>query len=186
MKNKLLAGILISIGGIVFLQFEGLPGALLSSIGLLAILYSNSELWIEDMYNEEVGWDMVLQTGKTLGINLLAVWLMSFLFSEMRESSSILVQSHLDYGYWFPRAILCGFVLDITLWYSRSAGPLFIFLGTTVFMILGYPHILTEFFYISIGGMWTTRIIWYCIVVLSGNIIGANIRKILSPRKPYR
>ena len=185
MKNRLFAGILISLGGIVFLQFEGLLGSVLSSISFLAILYSEAELWTEEISRwDKIDWKWIGHTTSILALNLLAIWLMSFLFSEMKEASTFLVQEHLDYGYWFPRAVLCGLIIDISLWFGRSLGPLMIFLGTTLFMILGYPHILNEFFYISVGGVWTWQTIWYCVVVLLGNMVGANIRRVLSLRKP--
>lgn len=181
---SIVAGMMIAMGGTVYLTLGGLEGALLFSMGLLTILCLKLELF--------TGKAGLLATreitlGKLLEIwigNFLGSWIFAFLLImtpkgvDLAMRASEIVAIRLANGFFvnFIYGIFCGMLMFIAVktWPFTNGNPLYAMMPVGIFILCGFNHCIADMFYLHIGCM---DLFDYQILIPTtlGNLLGCNI-----------
>lgn len=201
--SSIIAGILIGIGGTVFIICKAklnsnpdLIGALLFSIGLFSIVVYGLNLFTGKIC-------YVLFEDKKYAVNMLTIllgnligtvtvgYLIRYTASDkVLEIATTICESKLSYNYLqsFILACFCGVMIYLGVnIYKESdhqiAKYLAIVLAVIIFILCGFEHCIANMFYFSIGNAWTLKSISYLLVMILGNTVGGVaipvLRKIL-------
>ena len=178
------AGMMIAIGGIIFLTLSGLEGALLFSMGLLTILCLKLELFTGKaglLATREI------KPGKHLQIcigNLLGSWIIAFLLImtprgiELTNKASEIVAIRLANGFFVNLiyGIMCGILMFMAVktWQFTNGNPFYAMMPVGIFIMCGFNHCIADMFYLHMGCM---HILDYYVLIPTtlGNLIGCNI-----------
>lgn len=187
--RSVLAGIFIGIGGLIYIAVSGgVLGAVLFIFSFLCIIYSDSIL-----YTARAGWIGLEGIGwKELGIillgNIFGVWLVSLLArgSGIGVDSAALISGRFDIPFFrvFMRGLGCGLIIDMIFWLWRDKQTtLPIIFGVPLFILASQEHSIADVLYILTAGIlsWRTLLVW--VLVVLGNFIGCNIRRLFIPSK---
>lgn len=181
---SIVAGMMIAIGGTIYLTLSGLEGALLFSMGLLTILCLKLELF--------TGKAGLLATreitlGKLLEIwigNFLGSWIIAFLLiltpkgAILAEEASKIVAIRLANGFFvnFIYGIMCGILMFMAVktWQFTNGNPLYAMMPVGIFILCGFNHCIADMFYLHLGCM---DILNYHVLIPTtlGNLLGCNI-----------
>lgn len=181
---SILAGMMIALGGIVFLSCGGVTGALFFSMGLLTILALKLELFTGKagllVTNE-------IKPGKLFGIwagNFIGTAILAFgliftpkglvLAEEATKIVAIRVANgpfaNLIYG------IICGMLMFMAVktFAVTNGNPLYAMLPVAIFILCGFNHCIADMFYLNMGAMELSD---YLVLIPTsiGNLIGCNI-----------
>ena len=184
-RRSVLAGIFIGLGGLGFLAVGGgIPGAIIFTFGLLCVVYSGSLL-----FTGRAGYIGTKLRWKDLGIilfgNVIGAWIVSLIARGSGvgvDYAAALVSGRLDISLFqvFMKGLGCGLIIDMVVWFWLEKNTIIpILFGVPLFILTGMLHSITEPGYIFTAGILSWRILLYWILVVFGNFIGCNIRRIL-------
>ena len=187
-RRSLFAGLLIGLGACGFLALGGIPGAIIFAFGLIGVVLSGVPL-----YTGRAGVMPLKQTGglvliwlfNVLGCILLGLLMMS-LGGEPVERAQTVVAGRLAQGPWraFLRAIGCGLIIDIAVWMYRSTKNILpVLFGVPLFILCGFYHSIADVVYLVAAWKWDPAILWYYPVIVLGNYVGCNIRRVVLPKE---
>ena len=201
LTNGLLAGIMIAVGGTVFLACFGdgsmvnkTIGAFFFSIALLSICYKGYSLYtgkigfIPEKHDREAF--SILLWG-LLG-NLIATVALGYALRAAIPAiggvAEVLCTARLTQVWWqtLLRGIFCGILMYMAVSIYRDkqtiSGILFC---VPVFILAGFEHSVANMFYFGAAGMFfsVNSIIYLAIVVL-GNTVGGMLMPLLAMLKP--
>lgn len=181
---SIVAGMMIAIGGTIFLTLSGLEGALLFSMGLLTILCLKLELFTGKaglLVTREI------TPGKLLEIwigNFLGSWIIAFLLImtprgvELANKASEIVAIRLASSFFVNLiyGIMCGMLMFMAVktWQITNGSPLYAMMPVGIFIMCGFNHCIADMFYLHMGCM---DILDYRVLIPTtiGNLIGCNI-----------
>jgi len=183
----ILAGIMIGIGGIVYLSVESkIAGAFLFSIGLFVICSSGFSLFTGKVgcivnnglsYIKELS---VIICGNLIGTYFTALLIRHTRLSGVAEKAASLSEIKLsdDLLSIFILAAFCGALMYLgvegyKMFQEPLAKYLSIFLAVMVFILSGFEHCVANMFYFSAAGVWSLRSAAYMLVMIFGNSAGA-------------
>ncbi len=183
------AGVLIAIGGCVFLACDvKYIGAFFFSVALLSICYKGYSLFtgkVGYLVNDHSKdyWEVVL-TGllgnaiATCGMGILIHYAMPHLGeAALTICTAKLEQTLLST---VVRAILCGTLMYMAVWIYREKKSISgIFLCVTVFILAGFEHSIANMFYFGASGMVSLKAFGYILVVIVGNALGGMLFPLL-------
>ena len=181
---SIVAGMMIAIGGTIYLTLSGLEGALLFSMGLLTILCLKLELF--------TGKAGLLATreitlGKLLEIwigNFLGSWIFAFLLimtpkgADLAMRASEIVAIRIANGFFvnFIYGIICGMLMFIAVktWQFTNGNPFYAMMPVGIFIVCGFNHCVADMFYLHMGCL---HISDYLVLIPTtiGNLAGTNI-----------
>ena len=199
--NGLLAGIMIAIGGSVFLACFGdgsmlnkTIGAVFFSVALLCICYKGYSL-----FTGKVGYIPEKHDGEAFSIllwgllgNLIATVALGYALRgaipTIGSVAEVLCTARLTQVWWqtLIRGIFCGILMYMAVSIYRDkqtiSGILFC---VPVFILAGFEHSVANMFYFGAAGMFFSldSIIYLAIVVL-GNTVGGMLMPLLAMLKP--
>lgn len=183
--NGIFAGILISIGGAVYLSCDNkYVGAVLFSVALLCICYQGYSLYTGKICyipqkhgKEEIS---VLLTG-LLG-NFLATtvcgYALRYAIPKIGKAALISCNAKLqqNFGQTLIRAIFCGILIFLAVDIFRNhKTPLGILFCIPVFILSGFEHSVADMFYFASSGIVSLNAFVFIIVVILGNSIGGAL-----------
>ena len=178
---SVLAGIMISMGCIVYLTCGGPIGAALFSIGLLTILVFKFELF--------TGKAGLLATNEIAGRKLLDIWCGNFVGTfitaliiyatpkgvELSALAEEIVQVKAANGDLvnFIYGVACGLLMYIAV-SSWKHGPIYTIIPVATFILCGFNHCVADMFYLHLG---STSFLDYGMLIPTtvGNIIGTML-----------
>ena len=181
------AGIMIGIGGTIYLSMSSkVLGAIFFSIGLMMICIFNMNL-----YTGKIGYiinnkkSYLLELLLSLLGNFIGNYLVAFLIRNTRyaylsetarEISMIKINDSIISI--LILAIFCGILMFLAVDnYKKNksdfAKYLGIFMCVIVFILSGFEHCIANMFYFSLGSVWSTKSLWYILIMIIGNSIGA-------------
>ena len=185
--RAVLAGVMISIGGTIFLTCESkLLGAFLFSIGLYAIcafglnLYTGKIGYVIDnkpKYLIELGITLIGNLVGTVGCGYLLfltrqgekIRTVAKAISEIKLNDNLLSI--------FILSIFCGIIMylavDLFKRLTDFGKYMGIFMGITVFILAGFEHCVANMYYFSAANMWDWKTILYVLVMIAGNSVGS-------------
>lgn len=184
MLLSILAGMMIAIGGIVFLSVGGTTGALLFSMGLLTILTLKLELFtgkagLFATKEIRIGKLIEIWCGNFLGTLAIAIGL---LFTPrglvLAEKASEIVAIRVGNGIFanFIYGIFCGMLMFMAVktFIVANGQPLYAMMPVAIFILCGFNHCIADMFYLHMGCM---HISDYLVLIPTtiGNFIGCNI-----------
>ena len=185
-RLSLFAGLLIGLGAYGFLALGGIPGAIIFAFGLIGVVLAGA----------------LLYTGKAGVLNdigaLTKIWfwnvvacifiglLVYALGGEPFERAQTVVAGRLAQGPWrsFLRAVGCGLIIDLSVYLYRISKSLIpIIFGVPLFILCGFYHSIADVVYLVGAWKWSPDILWFYPIIVLGNYVGCNIRRVLLPKE---
>ncbi len=187
--KAIVAGLCISIGGVVYLSLEShIAGAFLFSIGLVTIYTFDLNLFTGKVcYLPEKGLRYLPEVAAVLAGNTLSTVGMGTLLRTTRLAKLVpytqdMVSAKLSdtLGSTLIVAVLCGFLMSIAvLGYHKikdgTGRYLVLILPVMVFILAGFEHSIADLFYYSFAGAWGAKALLYIILIILGNLAGGLI-----------
>ena len=187
--RAILAGIMISIGGTIYLSLENkMLGAFLFSIGLFAICTNGYNLYTGKIgYVIENKIKYLLELLLTLLGNVIGTVSCGYLLSlsrigtNLREKAQLICEIKLNDNLLsiFILAVFCGIIMYLAVDLYKKLNDfgkyMGIFLGITVFILAGFEHCVANMYYFSAADMWSWKTVFYVLVMVLGNSIGSII-----------
>ncbi len=183
-RQSIMAGILIGLGACGFLALGGLTGAIIFAFGLIGVVLTGIPL-----YTGRAGvmtsipgiikvwwWNVV--GAMAVGLVVAAIG------GSMAESAYNTVAAHVAQGPWrgFLRAVGCGLVIDLSVWFYRSSKSLVpVLFGIPLFIVCGFYHSIADVVYIFGAWKWDIDLLWFYPIIVIGNYVGCNVRRWLLP-----
>ena len=180
------AGILIAIGGSVFLANENkIVGAVLFTVALLCICYKGYGLFTgkvgylpEDHKKSAVSALLLALLGNTIACVAFGAML-RVAMPNLGEAAAVLCQSKLDsQQLWqtLVRGIMCGILMYLAVSIFREKKtPLGIIFCIPVFILSGFEHSIADIFYVGASGIVSLKAFCFLWVVILGNSIGGML-----------
>ncbi len=189
--NGLLAGILISIGGSVFLACYGdgslvsrTIGAVFFSVALLCICYKGYSLFtgkvgfIPEKHDASAFsvllWGLVGNAIATILIGLA----LRYAVPNLAAPAETICAAKLTQAWWqtLVRGIFCGFLMYLAVSIYRDKNSIAaILFCVPVFILSGFEHSIANMFYFGASGMVSLDSAIYLGIVVAGNAIGGML-----------
>ena len=188
--KSFLAGIMIAIGGTVFLSIENkVIGASLFSIGLFGVLIYNLNL-----YTGKIGYlitNFNLKYIKELIITLIGNFIgacsvcfilrYTRIYDNIYKKSLILANTKLNDNILsiFILSIFCGLLMYYAVNGFKKQTDfgkyLVVYLGVAVFILCGFEHCIANMYYFSVADIWSLKTLGYTGIMVLGNSLGSFI-----------
>lgn len=189
LRESLCAGILITIGGTVFLSCENKTvGAVLFSVALLCICYKSYYLFtgkIGYIVEQQKKADFVNLAVGLFG-NLIVTFLIGMMLREILPNigekaaemcSAKLAQYPL---HTFIRGFFCGILMYLAVSiYKEKNTALGVLFCVPVFILCGFEHSIADMYYFGVSGIFSARIVIFMVLVVAGNTFGAMVLPLL-------
>lgn len=184
------AGILISIGGSVFLSCENkVIGAVLFTVALLCICYKGYALftgkvgYLPEKADKEVLSVLLLGLlGNAIG-TIACGLLLRAAIPAIGAAAQTLCSGKLEtQALWqtFVRALFCGVLMYLAVSIFRdSKTPIGILFCIPVFILSGFEHSIADLFYFAGSGIVSLQAFAFLWVVIAGNTVGGVLLGLL-------
>ena len=174
--RAILAGLMIGIGGCVYLGCEvKWVGAILFAVGLFTIfsfrldLYTGKVGYIFDNDRSYVPYLLVVILGNFIGCLILGLMM-------PLDAAVNLANAKLDNYEFLPvlfKGVLCGMLMFIAAdCYKNTKSFIATFVCVPVFILAGFEHSIADMFYFCSAGAFSVESLVFIITVLIGNAIG--------------
>ena len=188
--SAILAGMLIGLGGTVFLsQSNPVVGSFLFAIGLFTIVVFQLHLFTgkvgytpfqKPVYLIELA---ITWLGNLVGTGITACMVRnSRIYEGMAERVAGIAEVKLADNFLslFLLAIFCGMLMFIAVDCFRNVqGSTLRFIGVfipvMVFILSGFEHVIANMFYFSLAGAWSAHCLAAIIVMTLGNAVGGML-----------
>ena len=176
--KSILAGLLISLAGIVYLNCpDKIVGSLLFSLGLISVILLEANL-----FTGKIGYvnskRSILDSLLILVFNLVAAAIVGLIYRCGSDAAVSIAESKLlvfSESWWLTglKSIGCGAAIYLAVeGYKKSKSLIPVILGVMVFILAGWNHCIADCFYMAAGSS-SILAIPYLLVVIVGNSIGS-------------
>jgi len=185
--NAVMAGLFIGLAGLIYLSVENkVIGAVLFSFGLLMVVSKGYFL-----YTGKVGYLIPYEKGyvwllvKTFLGNVIGIGLVGLLYqfsgkSDVIDQAALLSLTKLE-STWYQTlilAIFCGMLMYVAVQGYKVMKldlmkVLVVIFAVTIFILSKFEHSVANLLYFFIGGTWSIKAIFYILLWVLGNGIGA-------------
>lgn len=183
--SGLSAGLLITIGGSVFLACENrYVGAVMFSVALLCICLKGYALFTgkvgflpEKHGKEELSVLLLGLLGNAVG-TILGGWLIRAGLPKLGEAAELLCQAKLlqTPGQTLIRAVFCGILMYLAVSiYRDQKKEIGILFCIPVFILSGFEHSIADIFYFAASGMVSLKAFAFLWIVIAGNSLGGML-----------
>ena len=185
------AGILISIGGAVYLACDNkYVGAVLFSVALLCICYKGYSLYtgrvgyLPEKHDREAFSGLFLGLlGNTAG-TAAGGYAVRFALPKLGEAARTLCEAKLEQS--FPqtliRALFCGVLMYLAVSVFRyKKTPVAVIFCIPVFILSGFEHSIADIFYFAADGRASLAAFGFIWTVILGNSLGGMLLPLLVP-----
>ena len=187
--KSIIAGVMIGIGGTVYLSVENkVVGSVLFAIGLFAIvvygfnLYTGKIGYLVTNFNFKYIKELVI----TLVGNFIGTFFVGFIlrytriYSLISEKAKALVDIKLDDN--IISILILSFFCGILMYFAvngykelKDVGRyIAIFLGVIVFILCGFKHCVANMYYFSVSS-WCLNGFLYLLIMILGNSLGGML-----------
>ena len=198
--DGVLAGILIALGGAVYLAcvntetpYSRYIGAFLFSLALVCICMRGYSLYTgkigllyEKHTKEDISVLLLCLLGNLIG-TLLCGYLLAFMLPSLKETALNLCTGKLEqgYGFGFLRAVFCGILVYLSVdIYRNNKSTLGILLCIPAFILSGFEHSIADMFYFAASGIVSVEAFLYLLMILLGNSVGGLLIPTLQLIRP--
>ena len=185
-RDAILAGICIGIGSFVNMKIGGFYGAVLFAFGLLVVVKEKYNLftgiagWTTDikqllvsLIGNFVGCGLVGQVGKFCSP------------FDMSTAAETVITGRINTGPigCFFLAILCGFIVTVSVKHARNNSYAPLLIGVPVFILAGFPHCIADIYSLTAVSFDYMKEHWICMLavwssIIVGNYVGCNLYRI--------
>ncbi len=186
----IMAGILICMGGSVFLACENrYVGAVLFSVALLCIcikgysLYTGKVCFIPEKCNKEELSNLFLGLFGNFIATAIGGLLIRFAIKNLGETAETICNAKLNQALigTFIRGVFCGILMYLAVSIFRENKKIIgIVFCIPVFILSGFEHSIADMFYFAAAGMFNLKALVFIIVVLLGNSAGGMLLPLLN------
>ncbi|MDF2587336.1 MAG: hypothetical protein K0S41_1177 [Anaerocolumna sp.] len=184
--KAIMAGIAISMGGVIYLTLENhMVGALLFSIGLFTIytfgldLYTGKVCYIPNKNPKFLLTVLTVLLGNAVGTIGTGYTLRATKLAKLVDHTVEVVNTKLSDTIFstFIMAIFCGILMCIAVigfqTIKDSVGKhIALIFPIMVFILSGFEHSIADMFYFSMANAWDKKALLYIIVIALGNLVG--------------
>lgn len=179
--KSILAGIIISVSGFIYLNIDGYLGAFLFSIGLLTILYFKLELF--------TGKAGLFVDRKIHFLDLLTIWCGNYIGAFLggvffagsgkviaQTSAAAIIDTRIG-NLWYENVILgilCGVLMYIAVSHYETK-PWVTVMCVMAFILSGMNHSIADMFYYNFSDNATWQGMFTILCTTTGNFIGCNL-----------
>ena len=182
------AGLLIGIGGTVFLSNNKFEGAILFAVALICICAKGYSL-----YTGKVGFMAYNHKGKDF-FNLLMCFVgnligtvtsglaIMYALPAVSAYAKTICQAKLTQSIpeAFIRAVFCGILMYLAVAIYREKNTYIgVLFCVPVFILSGFEHSIANIYYFAVAGMGTASVIGYILLIVIGNSVGGLLFPIL-------
>lgn len=175
--SSVLAGGCIGIGGTVHLKVGGVEGAILFSIGLIAVVSYKLKLYTgaAGFVTKSDIWELFpILVGNIIGCVLLSLFPTNVDVTAIIES-----RATCEWYDAFVLAIGCGVLMTTAVIFAREGKMLPLLFAVPVFILCGFYHCVADAFYYAVGwNQLTINIIPVYLATVAGNFVGCNIPRL--------
>lgn len=176
--NSVMAGIMISIGGMGYLASDNkVAGAFIFSIGLVTICMFRLDLFTgKAPYFNTV--DYFIPIGTILWFNFMSAYAMGVIFHFVRpdlaDKAFKMTSAKLNEGWKvIPLGMICNVLIFIAVEsYKRFQNVFIIVLAVMAFILCGSEHCIANMFYFGTALRFSIPMIIYLLANIIGNAIG--------------
>lgn len=178
--KAILAGVFISIGGIVNLKIGGPLGAFLFSFGLLSVMHYSLPLYTGKAgfckYSEDVRVLPIILIGNILGTIIIGLPT-HFIYPDISARASLLVDTRYtsDLLSALFKSMMCGLIMTTVVKFARQKKFIPLLIGIPLFILSGFWHSIADAFYYSVSLNIEITIVYIYIICVLGNYIGCNL-----------
>lgn len=188
--NGIFAGVLISIGGAVYLSCDNkYVGSLLFTVALVCICYQGYSLYTgkicyipEKHTKAEFS---VLFTGLLGNVTATTVcgYALAYAVPKLRQAGfdacSLKIEQEIPQT--LIRAFFCGILIYLAVdIFKKNKTPLGILLCIPTFILSGYEHSVADMFYFAVSGIVSLKAFVFIWLVILGNSAGGMLLPLLS------
>lgn len=206
--DGILAGMLISLGGAVYLACVGVGsdlmrvvGAFLFSLALVCICMRSYALYTgkiglltEKHSKEDISVLLLSLLGNAIGtiaFGYLIGWIFSDISPDMnlKATAILLCEKKLNQGYGFGllRGVLCGILVYLAVdIFRNNKSTIGILLCIPAFILSGYEHSIADMFYFAASGIASWQAFGYLVIIIVGNSIGGLLIPVLQLIRPKK
>ena len=186
-RGALLSGILIGLGSAGYLAVGGIPGSVIFAFGLIGVVIFEAPLYTgkAGVLTPDESWTLIgIWFWNVIGCILIGL-LVKYAGSDTSIANAMtIVDGRFEAG-WVKsllRSIGCGLIIDLSVYQFRKSGSLIpILFGVPLFILCGFYHSIADVVYLTVSWRWSPEIYWYYPVIVIGNYIGCNIRRVVLP-----
>lgn len=182
--KSILAGVLIALAGIVYLNCtDKVVGSFLFSFGLCLVIILEANL-----YTGKVGYiksvDDLSEVLFMLILNVVSAYLVGLLsgMGPMHDSAAAIVTTKLETEWWITllKSIGCGICIYGSVeGYKKTKSFIPVILGVMCFILAGFNHVVADAFYIGAARFGGEIGVQYTLLVAVGNAIGSILIRLL-------
>lgn len=184
------AGILISIGGTVFLSCENKAvGALFFSVALLFIcmegysLYTGKICYIPAAHGKEEWSVLLLGLLGNFVATVLCGYLLRYALPSLGGTANAACTARLDQSFFqtLIRACFCGILIYLAVnVFRKERRVVGIVFAIPVFILSGFEHSIADVFYFAASGIVSLKAFGFIWTVILGNTLGGMLLPVLS------
>lgn len=185
--KSILAGIMIGIGGTIYLSLDNkIVGSILFAIGLFIIvvysfnLYTGKIGYLINNFNKKYIRELII----TLIGNFIGTFFVGFILKYTRiynmisEKAKTLADIKLNDT--LISILILSFFCGILMYLAvntykevKDIGKyLVVFLGVIVFILCGFEHCIANMYYFSVSSTWSLNTLLYLLAMILGNSLG--------------
>ena len=185
--KSILAGIMIGIGGTIYLSLDNkIVGSILFAIGLFVIvvygfnLYTGKIGYLINNFNKKYIRELII----TLIGNFIGTFFVAFILKYTRiytmisDKAKTLAEIKLNDT--LISILILSFFCGILMYLAvntykevKDIGKyLAVFLGVIVFILCGFEHCIANMYYFSVSSTWSLNTLLYLLVMILGNSLG--------------
>ena len=180
---SIFAGLLIGVGGLVYLRVGGVAGAVLFAFGLLSVVMCGAQL-----FTGKSGFLPYRDFPKLVAMIALnavgcaiAALIASYSSSEALVANlNTIIDARLAASWHkiLVTSVGTGMIMTLAVYGARQKHYLPLLFGVPVFILCGLPHCVADAFYYAAAAFygefeWSLLIAWFWAII--GNYIGCNI-----------
>lgn len=177
--RSILAGVFISVGAICYLNNPNILGAILFSVGIMAVIALDCPL-----YTGKIGFINKDNNGNLCIVligNLIGAFGSGMIYSicasdEVYATANNIIVNKLHQADFtqFIMGVGCGICIYLCVLFAQKfSNPVLIAIPIVVFIMSGYNHCIADTFYYAVGGKFNMQFIMYLIRVIAGNSVGS-------------
>lgn len=194
----IMAGILISIGGSVFLACANkYVGSVLFCIALICICYKGYYLFtgkvgfIPESHGKDDWINLVMcLAGNAIG-TLLVGEMLRFCIPAYHETAYAICSAKLTLNFWqwLGKGVMCGILmyLAVSIYKENNKNIVGILFCIPTFILSGFEHSIADMYYFAVSGIATWKAVGFLMTIVLGNAIGGvllPLMKMLIDKKP--
>ena len=180
-----MAGILISIGGTVYLRCENrIVGAVLFAVALIGIcfrgyaLYTGKVGYLAVKCNKKDILDVLLAlVGNLIGCTVGGL-VLGWAVNGLSDAAVAVCAAKLAVpaAQFFVRALFCGILMYLAVsLYKEKNTVIGIFFCIPTFILCGFEHSIANMFYFSAASQFTLQMLLYQVIAVIGNGVGGML-----------